>query len=58
MVGMFWLAVTESCRRKVVDRIVAIVNDDVITLSELNTAFDPFMKKIEAKELPVRRRKR
>ncbi|HQG34960.1 MAG TPA: peptidyl-prolyl cis-trans isomerase [Syntrophales bacterium] len=33
---------------EVVDRIVAIVNDDVITLSELNDTFDPFMRKIEA----------
>lgn len=31
----------------VVDRIVAVVNDDIITLSELNAAFAPFMKRIE-----------
>lgn len=34
-------------RAEVVDRIVAIVNDDIITLSELNGAFDPYLKKIE-----------
>jgi parvulin-like peptidyl-prolyl isomerase len=31
---------------EVVDRIVAIVNDDVITLSDLNTAFEPYMARI------------
>ncbi len=49
MAGMFLLAVANPAAGEVVDRIVAIVNDDVITLSELNTAFDPFMKKIEAR---------
>ena len=32
---------------EVVDRIVAIVNDDIVTLSELNTAFLPYLKRIE-----------
>jgi parvulin-like peptidyl-prolyl isomerase len=32
----------------VTDRIVAVVNDDVITLAELNRAFEPFAKNIEA----------
>jgi parvulin-like peptidyl-prolyl isomerase len=31
---------------EVVDRIVAIVNDDVITLSDLNTAFEPYLARI------------
>lgn len=31
----------------VTDRIVAIVNNEVITLSELNSAFEPHLKKIE-----------
>ncbi|MBP8981105.1 MAG: SurA N-terminal domain-containing protein [Syntrophobacterales bacterium] len=43
------LALVATASGEVVDRIVAIVNDDVITLSELNNAFDPFLKKIEAK---------
>lgn len=43
------LALVAAASGEVVDRIVAIVNDDVITLSELNNAFDPFLKKIEAK---------
>ena len=32
---------------EVTDRIVAVVNDDVITLSELNRAFEPYAKNIE-----------
>ena len=32
----------------VVDRIVAVVNDDIITLSELDSAYHPFRKRIEA----------
>lgn len=31
----------------VVDRIVAVVNEDIITLSELDSAFEPYLKKIE-----------
>ena len=34
-------------RAEVVDRIVAVVNDEVITLHELNTAFEPYEKNIE-----------
>ncbi len=33
---------------EVTDRIVAVVNDDIITLSELNRAFEPYAKRIEA----------
>ena len=32
---------------EVVDRIIAVVNDDVITLYELNAAFEPYEKNIE-----------
>ncbi len=32
----------------VADRIVAVVNDDVITLAELNRAFEPYARSIEA----------
>ena len=42
------IAVSVPAAGEVVDRIVAIVNDDVITLSELNETFDPYQKKIEA----------
>jgi len=46
--GMLMIATVIPVSGEVVDRIVAIVNDDVITLSELNNAFDPYMKRIEA----------
>ena len=42
------IALSVPAAGEVVDRIVAIVNDDVITLSELNENFDPYQKKIEA----------
>ena len=32
---------------EVVDKIIAVVNDDVITLSEFNAAFEPYRKNIE-----------
>lgn len=32
----------------VVDKVVAVVNDEIITLAEFNTAFDPVQKNIEA----------
>jgi peptidyl-prolyl cis-trans isomerase SurA len=32
----------------VVDKIIAVVNDDVVTLGEFNKAFDPVLKSIEA----------
>lgn len=37
-----------GCGAELVDRIVAIVNDDVITLSELNEAIEPFVKQLNA----------
>ncbi len=41
----FWYA---SAQAGVADRIVAVVNNDVITLSELNAAFEPYLQKMEA----------
>ena len=32
---------------EVVDKIIAVVNDEVITLSEFNEAFEPYRKNIE-----------
>ena len=32
---------------EIVDKIIAVVNDDVITLSEFNAAFEPYRKNIE-----------
>ena len=37
-----------SVQAEVADRIVAVVNDEVITLSELNSAFEPYQAKLEA----------
>jgi peptidyl-prolyl cis-trans isomerase SurA len=34
-------------RAEVVDKIVAVVNDEIITLYEFNTAFEPYRKNIE-----------
>ncbi|MDI6742899.1 MAG: SurA N-terminal domain-containing protein, partial [Smithella sp.] len=34
-------------RAEVVDRIIAVVNDDIITLYEFNVAFAPYLKNIE-----------
>lgn len=32
---------------EVVDKIIAVVNDEIITLGEFNTAFEPYLKNIE-----------
>jgi peptidyl-prolyl cis-trans isomerase SurA len=45
-VAMVFLSVAGQAA--VVDRIVAIVNDEIITLSELNNAFEPYQEKFEA----------
>ena len=34
-------------RAKVVDKIIAVVNDEIITLYEFNKAFEPYRKNIE-----------
>jgi parvulin-like peptidyl-prolyl isomerase len=47
----WWLLVVilaaSSVQAEPVDRIVAVVNEDIVILSELNTAFDPYRKRIE-----------
>ncbi len=42
----------------VVDRIVAVVNDDIITLRELNEAIKPYMEKIRSASYPEEKRKK
>jgi peptidyl-prolyl cis-trans isomerase SurA len=42
-----FILIPVSAIAEIVERIVAVVNGDVITLSELNNTFDPFLKKIE-----------
>ncbi len=41
------MLVSMPVRAEVVDRIAAVVNDEIITLSELNAAFAPYEKNIE-----------
>ena len=41
-----------------VDRIVAVVNDDIITLTELNKALSPYVDKINAAGYSARKRKK
>ncbi len=42
-----FIVLVQPLSAEVVDRIVAVVNDEVITLSEFNRAFEPYRKKIE-----------
>ncbi|SEM47314.1 periplasmic chaperone for outer membrane proteins SurA [Syntrophus gentianae] len=51
------LTASLSGRAEVVDRIVAYVNNEIITLVELNTAFKPYIKRIED-NVPVGNRER
>ncbi len=41
------LFISVPAMAEIMERIVAVVNGDVITLSELNSAFEPFQKRIE-----------
>jgi len=42
-----WMSFSIPAHAEITDRIIAIVNGDVITLTELNTAYEPYRKKIE-----------
>lgn len=42
---LFWLSAPAWAQ--VLDRIIAVVNDDIITLYEFNAAFEPYLKNIE-----------
>lgn len=48
VLGACLLSTAAAAAAEVVDRIVAVVNDDIITLTELNEALAPFIRKIEA----------
>ncbi|MHB9096715.1 MAG: peptidylprolyl isomerase [Syntrophales bacterium] len=48
LAGAAFLLLCVPAQAGVADRIVAIVNDEVITLSELNGAFEPYRAKLEA----------
>lgn len=47
LVLFFTVFLTASVDAKVVDRIVAVVNDEVITMFDLNSALESYLKKIE-----------
>ena len=46
-----------SARAEVANRIVAVVNDEVITLSELNSAFEPYRASMVASHMGAEREK-
>lgn len=50
LLGIFLIGILTpvSGLSTVVDRIVAVVNDDIITLSELESAYHPYQKRIDA----------
>lgn len=54
--GFFFLA--SAWAGNVVDRIVAVVNDDVIVLSDLNRTFQPVARRISAAGHPIDRERR
>ena len=53
--GLFWAA--NCLAQEVVDRIVAIVNDDIVTLSQLDMAAAPYRKNIETSQEAATRKK-
>jgi peptidyl-prolyl cis-trans isomerase SurA len=42
-----WVSLSTLVHAEIIDRIVAIVNGDAVTLTELNTVFEPYRIKIE-----------
>lgn len=48
LAGMAAVLLSVAAEAAVGDRIVAVVNDEVVTLSELNNAFEPYLAKFEA----------
>ncbi len=45
-------AADDAPEEEVVDRIVAVVNEDIIKLSEVEAMLDPFARKIQERNLP------
>jgi len=53
LIGMFGFSIIAKAEdREVVDRIMAVVNDDIIILSELNQSFKPYAERIRASGYP------
>jgi peptidyl-prolyl cis-trans isomerase SurA len=57
LAGVAFLLLHVPAQAGVADRIVAIINDEVITLSELNSAFEPYQAKLEASYTGAEREK-
>lgn len=55
ILAFFWVGTCLA--QEVVDRIVAIVNDDIVTLSQLDAAAAPYRKNIEASQESLDRKK-
>jgi len=55
MLALFWAA--NCLAQEVIDRIVAIVNDDIITLSQLDMAAAPYRRNIEESQESLVRKK-
>jgi peptidyl-prolyl cis-trans isomerase SurA len=47
LVLLFVMFTSTAARSEVADKIIAVVNDEIITLKEFNTAFEPYLKRIE-----------
>jgi parvulin-like peptidyl-prolyl isomerase len=48
LAGVAAVFLSAAVQAAVADRIVAVVNDEVITLSEWNNAFEPYQERFEA----------
>jgi peptidyl-prolyl cis-trans isomerase SurA len=48
LTGVAAVFLSTAVQAAVADRIVAVVNDEIITLSELNNAFEPYQERFEA----------
>lgn len=57
LVGAAAVFLCTSAQAEVADRIVAVVNDEVITLSELNSAFEPYRANVAASHTGADREK-
>ena len=57
LAGVAAVFLCTSAQAEVADRVVAVVNDEVITLSELNSAFEPFRANVMASSASEEREK-
>ncbi len=53
--GLVTVAAAPAAQARVIDRVVAVVNDEVVTLSELEDLLAPVIRQIEALDDPVLR---